>query len=92
MPDLATYQQKPPRIEALQWTGDPDDAAWIVEQYGSTMEYDEQLGELRFTFPGEPSALVPTGEWFALDPVNGIQRFTDEQFSAAWEPAAANRA
>ncbi len=91
MPELATYQQKPPRIQALQWTGDPDDAAWIVEQYGATMNYDAELGELRFTFPGEPPVLVPPGEWFVLDPVMGISQQSDEAFTAAWEPVEASR-
>ena len=91
MPELSTYQQKPPRIEALQWTGDPDDAAWIVEQYGGTMANNEEAGQLEFTFPGEQPQVVPVGEWFAVDPVAGVQRYADEAFTAAWEPVEASR-
>ncbi len=92
MPELATYQQKPPRIQALQWTGDPDDAAWIVEQYGGTMVYNEEAGQLEFTFPGEQPEVVPQGVWFSADPVVGVRRFSEEEFVAAWEPVAQNRA
>jgi hypothetical protein len=91
VPNLVTYQQKPPRLEALQWTGDPDDAEWIVEQYGGTMAYDAEFGELRFTFPGEEPALVPQGEWFASHPEAGVLRYSDEQWQAGWEQVAEQR-
>ncbi len=89
-PNLAQYEQKPPRTTALQWTGDPDDAAWVVEQFGGTMVYDEH--DLVFTFPGEQPEVVPTGTWFALDPLAGVVRYTDQEFTAAWEQVPQARA
>ncbi len=91
MPNLATYEQKPPRVQALQWTGDPDDAAWIVEQYGGTMEYNEEAGQLEFTFPGEQPEPIAQGVWFVPDPALGMRRMSDEEFTATYEPVAASR-
>lgn len=86
MATLAVYEQKPPRLTALQWDGSAEAAAWIVAAFGGAISHDAEQNALVFAPIGMGfSETIPPGTWFAEHPQQGIVRFSAEEFEAGWE-------
>lgn len=88
---LGIYEQKPPRLTALQWDGSRAAAAWIVAKFGGTMFFDPGAGpggadQLRLEPPGAGwNEIIPVGTWFAEHPQQGVVRYTEQEFTDGWE-------
>lgn len=83
---MTVYRQKPPTVEAVQWTGDLA-AVQVLFPDASTAAKDQTHCLVPVT-GGTGHFRVPMGSWITIDPSGVMNYMPDENFVGLYEEIA----